>query len=404
MALLIGGVMTRLVPSDRPAASPALVLQSPTPSSSLDGRGIHVVGGTLRDAAGQVLQLHGVNRSSWEFTCYDGSGNTHDGPADQSEVDAMKSWNINAVRVVLNEDCWLGINGVTVGGAAYQTAIEDYVNLLTNNNIVAIINLHFSAPGTILAGTYRRNGELEDQFPMPDRDHSPAFWSSVASTFKGNGLVLFEPYNEPFPDDDRGGDTEAAWTCWRDGGACPPVTGFPDYANAGMQELVSAIRGSGATNPIILTGTHWGTELHRWLEYEPQDTLNPPQLTAGWHSYQNGLSCETSTCWNTTFVPIIEQAPLVATEIGEFDCKHTYIDQVMGFFDSEQQSYIAWMWSVANCAQAPALLQDWSGTPTQTFGQGYRDHLLSLGQAGKPPTSPTPTPAATPSASARGPG
>ena len=24
----------------------------------------------------------------------------------------MKAWNINAVRVPLNEDCWLGINGV----------------------------------------------------------------------------------------------------------------------------------------------------------------------------------------------------------------------------------------------------------------------------------------------------
>src|SRR5947209_20379770 len=52
----------------------------------LDLSGLHVVGGTLQNAAGQVVQLHGVNRSSWEYTCFDGSGQTHEGPADQSEV------------------------------------------------------------------------------------------------------------------------------------------------------------------------------------------------------------------------------------------------------------------------------------------------------------------------------
>ena len=35
----------------------------------------------------------------------------------------MKTWSINAVRVPLNEDCWLGINGVKpqYGGAAYRS-------------------------------------------------------------------------------------------------------------------------------------------------------------------------------------------------------------------------------------------------------------------------------------------
>jgi endoglucanase len=73
--------------------------------------GLHVVGGTIRNGAGQVVQLIGVNRSSAEYECMSNSG-IFDGPADQSEVNAMKSWNIKAVRVVLNEDCWLGINGV----------------------------------------------------------------------------------------------------------------------------------------------------------------------------------------------------------------------------------------------------------------------------------------------------
>ena len=41
----------------------------------------------------------------------------------------MKSWDINAVRVPLNESCWLGINGIepSLGGAAYRAAIRTYV-------------------------------------------------------------------------------------------------------------------------------------------------------------------------------------------------------------------------------------------------------------------------------------
>ena len=45
-----------------------------------------------------------------------------DGPTDAASIAAMKAWHINAVRVPLNEDCWLGINGVKpqYGGAPYR--------------------------------------------------------------------------------------------------------------------------------------------------------------------------------------------------------------------------------------------------------------------------------------------
>ena len=35
-----------------------------------------------------------------------------DGPVDDASIDAIKSWNMNAVRVPMNEHCWLNINGV----------------------------------------------------------------------------------------------------------------------------------------------------------------------------------------------------------------------------------------------------------------------------------------------------
>ena len=51
------------------------------------------------------------------------------GPADQAEVTAMKSWKIRAVRVVLNEACWLGVKGASPSGQDYQDAVAAYVGI-----------------------------------------------------------------------------------------------------------------------------------------------------------------------------------------------------------------------------------------------------------------------------------
>jgi hypothetical protein len=51
------------------------------------------------------------------------------GPTDKHAVAAMASWDITAVRLPLNEDCWLGINGAPArySGARYRAAIRRYV-------------------------------------------------------------------------------------------------------------------------------------------------------------------------------------------------------------------------------------------------------------------------------------
>jgi aryl-phospho-beta-D-glucosidase BglC (GH1 family) len=41
--------------------------------------------------------------------------------------------------------------------------------------------------------------KADGQLPMPDQDHSIAFWSSVAQQFKNNSAVIFDLFNEPFP-------------------------------------------------------------------------------------------------------------------------------------------------------------------------------------------------------------
>ena len=120
--------------------------------------GLHVDGNRIRNADGAAVRLVGVNRSSAEYMCVENSDTVFDGPADQAEVSAMKSWSIRAVRVVLNEDCWLGINGARPAGQAYQDAVAAYVKLLTSNDVAVIINLHWNAPGGELATGQQAHG------------------------------------------------------------------------------------------------------------------------------------------------------------------------------------------------------------------------------------------------------
>ena len=182
-----------------------------------------------------------------------------DGPNDAASVQAIAAWHTNVVRVPLNEDCWLGINGVSasLGGANYRQAIVDYVNLLNSNGLYAIVELHWSAPGATAA---------TGQNPMPDQDHSPAFWTSVATTFKTNHAVIFDLFNEPYPDNNQ--NTTAAWTCWKNGGTCSGVS----YPVAGMQSLVNTVRATGATNVIMLGGVQYSGTLSQWGAYAPTDS------------------------------------------------------------------------------------------------------------------------------------
>src|SRR5579863_5489493 len=73
--------------------------------------GIKVSSNRLVDDYGNVIHLQGVNRSGTEYACVQGWG-IFDGPNDAASVAAIATWNVNVVRVLLNEDCWLNINGI----------------------------------------------------------------------------------------------------------------------------------------------------------------------------------------------------------------------------------------------------------------------------------------------------
>lgn len=344
---------------------------TPTPpSTGGPAPALHVSGNKLVDDTGAARRLLGVNRSGGEFMCVQGRG-IWDGPVDDAAVQAIADWKANAVRIPLNEECWLGTSNIqsAYAGSNYVTAVKDLVARVKAHGMTPIVELHWTW------GQYTGNSagcsdvHASCQKPMPDAQYTPAFWTSVANTFKGDQSVVFDLFNEPYPDRATSTATQA-WQCWRDGGNCPGI----GYQVAGMQSLVDAVRSTGARNVVLAGGLAYSNDLSQWLTYKPADPTG--NLAAAWHVY-NFNTCSNESCWNSTLAPVAAQVPLVAGEIGENTCSHGFVDQVMKWFDDRQLSYLGWTWNAWDCSSGPSLITSYDGTPT-AYGTGLRDHLRAL--------------------------
>jgi hypothetical protein len=352
-------------------ALPSVLLEpQPPPALSAPPLSISVVGNHFVNGAGQAIRLLGVNREGTEYACVRGTGYSV-GPEDASDAAAIAAWHTNAVRIPINEDCWLGINGLPAYGTAdgYQQMIASYVSALNAEGIYAILDLQWNAPGSLQATGLHQ---------MPD-DHSPAFWASVASTFAADPAVIFDAFNEP---------NTVPWSCWRDGGCSVPDApeGQPadpsqTYPAVGMQAIVDAIRATGARQPILLAGLAHANDLSGWLAYMPSDPDG--QLAASFHVYQPN-ACVTTSCWDSTVAPVAAVVPTTTIEFSEHDCLEDFDNSVMGWDDAHGIGYLGWGWVVMSLhCQSLYLINDWSGTPASPNGTALHDHLAALAASGQ---------------------
>jgi endoglucanase len=333
--------------------------------------GIKVSGNQLVDGYDNVIHLQGVNRSGTEYACVQGWG-IFDGPNDANSIAAIATWNVNVVRVLLNEDCWLNINGMDqqYAGQNYINAIVNYVNLLHQYNMYAEVSLIWGAPGKYQA-TYQPDA--------PDEDHSPKMWSSMAATFKNDPNVILAPW----------GETTVGWKCFMKKGCTNEATYGPSnafYRTAAMQQAVNRMRAAGYHGVISVPCIDYANACGKidgqnyngstWLKSRPKDPDG--QLIAEAHVYGKNL-CDNDACFNSSMRPITKVVPMIFGETGETydasDCYPNYIPTFMNWADANGVGYEAWTWDTwGGCG---VLISDYNGTPANPWASWVQQHYQS---------------------------
>ncbi|MDQ1683686.1 MAG: endoglucanase [Frankiaceae bacterium] len=330
-------------------------LAGATTSISMAPPALHVSGKHLVTSANTVVVLRGVNRSGPETSCLGtGRSSFFYGPTDDASAQAIRSWRANMVRIPINEDCWLGRNGLPASLTAidYRNQIARYARTLIRNGLYVTLDLHFAEVNGAASKTFA---------PMADSAYGPVVWKSIATTFKNDPDVFFDLYNEP----------HVSWSCWKNG--CVDATNGTKYA--GMNTLIAAVRSTGARQPVVVSGASWGNDLSGWLLNRPTDALH--QVVAAAHVYRDS-GCVLVSCLNARMAPVAMQVPLTITEFGDDQPDGWLLSALPSWADPLGVGYLAFTWnSMAPGATTTGfhLIADYAGTPTTT-GAVFRQHLL----------------------------
>jgi hypothetical protein len=354
---------------------------------------VRVQGDHFIDANSVPVQLRGVNLSALEFVAVQGWDASDPWGGVAPNFAAVKTWKSNTVRLPLNEASWLGYTCVDGTGATrnpdpghnYQATVKKAVSDATAAGLYVIVDLHWTAP---------KNFCPLAQNPMADADNSLNFWTSIAGTFKGYPNVLFELFNEPYLYYLSGGETD--WKVLMQGGtetAYVTGNGSAYTANyswqvAGMQQMLNAVRATGATNVVLVAGVSWAQDLSQWNANKPTDPAK--QLAAVWHAYPNSgtvgdpqaaLPKFGSVGYTWTQSVLSAGYPVLITEFGDHNAPGTvgspFVSNLLPWADAHGASYTGWTWDPWG-DNDNVLIKDPTGTPTDGYGVYTKAHYLCV--------------------------
>lgn len=337
-------------PSDTPAVGgdpepPRLTgceVASPPPSAP---GGFYVNGNTICTAEGNPHVLRGVNRPSLEWS----RAGDH---LSARDFRLMASWGANVVRMGLNQAFWL--EGSPQFDPNYLNVIDSAVAWAKEAGLAVILDLHWSDAGVL--GSCASAAGCQQK--MAD-DNSITFWSEVATRYRDDGRVIFELYNEPH---------SVSWEVWRAGGT------VDTYHAAGMQQLYDAVREAGANNLVIIGGLDWAYD----LSGVPNHRIVGHNIAYATHPYNTPH--RQPAVWDRSWGSLTATDPVIVTEFGNLNdasCTTDYASKVIQYADERAAGWVAWAWYPGGC-KFPALIEDWSGTPS-AVGLVVREALLSHG-------------------------
>lgn len=307
--------------SSNPAAtlsSQPTVGSATSPSPGPTGP-LRTVGNEVVDATGAPVTFRGVNYTGLTDTATPkGFG--------QAEFARMRQWGFNLVRINLAEELYDA--GSCQYQSAYPPAVAQAVQWVTSLGMVALLDLHRSAP--IACST-------PGQQQMADSAGSIPFWHSLATVYQGNPLVAFDLFNEPH------GVSDAVWL---DGGIA--YDNFVPYAAAGMQQLYGTVRATGAQNLVMVTGNNWGGSV-------PANLVQGTNVVYSVHDYTCPQypppQCTTADPTDPSVIAdrwlaVGSQFPVIVGEFGWPSAGDgTYNANVIAFAQARHWSWSAFSWS-----------------------------------------------------------
>jgi aryl-phospho-beta-D-glucosidase BglC (GH1 family) len=206
---------------------------------------LHVEGKYIKDQSGNIIYLRGINKHGFE----DGPGGSWQKPDGDivfdyfdsaivaANLDAMKTWGINTVRIHTAIDLWLNEN------SGFRENVKILAQMLLERNMYLIFDgysvWHYGMPyhgqDPMPFPPYSiESQEGASRLLIPNEDAFVDYWISVANELKAYPNVLFEIWNEPVGIE--GKTWEEIKTDWQ----------------RVWQKCINAIRQTGATNIIVV--------------------------------------------------------------------------------------------------------------------------------------------------------
>jgi endoglucanase len=380
----------------------ALLAPPPPPPPPPATLAVRVLNGKLVDASGNPLHLRGVNASGLEGVAIQGWNPGDPFGGQTPNLAAVKSWGVNAIRFPLNT---ASINGATTydyngnarnpdPGANYLATLDKNLAAVTAAGMYGIVDFHWTAPLLTVPGqTAKVPFSPMGQGPAPDADTCIPAIVKLAALLKKYPNVIFDGYNE-WMSNQYGEPTGTLdqWGYWLNGG---PMTRFINYTGTGpaddtqpwqacgMQALLTAFRGTGATNVFLAGGINWANDDSGWLTHTPVDPLG--QLACGIHLYPTYLAVFGTPAYNAlptaTFANLqaIQAAgyPVIIGETGGHNVAGTlgepFVQGVLDWATANGVSYFGWTWNVWG-NNDNVLIKDATGTPTDGYGVVFKGH------------------------------
>ncbi len=320
-------------------------------------REIKVAGNKLVTSDGQEVWLQGLSCDSMQW-----------GPGESilwSIHVALNEWNANIIRLAVNDNLWFGRpeKGSGPGGEEkYRKTVDDAIRLCAAKGAWLILDLH--------------------RFRAPTEQHR-AFWLDAAARYTNNPAVLFELFNEPH---------DITWEVWRNGGevtdkvkrqegvAVENQEKLTTFQAVGMQQLVEAVRSTGARNMVLAGGLSWSYNLSGVLKGFALDDPAGNGVMYVWHNYPWKKD------WQANGLDIAEKHPVILTEVGAIRDWSDF--SFIG--PSERFPLEGWAEDMIGCIQkykihwtafsfhpkcGPMIIQDFNYTPTPYWGVFVRDAL-----------------------------